>query len=75
MIRIHLTAKCYLPTILRKTGKFKLYHLATVLSESRRRNAVQEGESAEDDTSSMKSINLPSYEDLQPPSYDVAVHL
>ncbi|GFY60997.1 hypothetical protein TNIN_455901 [Trichonephila inaurata madagascariensis] len=45
------------------------------LSESRRRNAVQESGSAEDDTSSMKSINLPSYEDLQPPSYDVAVHL
>ncbi|GFR31305.1 hypothetical protein TNCT_515721 [Trichonephila clavata] len=47
------------------------------LSENRRRNATQESVSSEDvtDTSSMKSITLPSYEDLQPPSYDVAVHL
>ncbi|CAL1277868.1 unnamed protein product [Larinioides sclopetarius] len=47
------------------------------ISDNRRRNVSSSDREAAplQRESSVKSVTLPTYEDLQPPSYDVAIHL
>ncbi|XP_055948941.1 uncharacterized protein LOC129981911 isoform X2 [Argiope bruennichi] len=59
------------------SGRPSLYDRPELNSENRRRNvSASDRETASlQRESSVKSVTLPTYEDLQPPPYDVAVHL